>query len=54
MIALDGFSWAVELPDGKMIRGTSKSKSTADEAARLRINQWRKANKPAKRPGDRT
>jgi hypothetical protein len=45
MLVPSGFSWSIEFPDGKVIRGTAKSKQAAEETIKPRIDQWLRANK---------
>ena len=44
MVAFEGYSWSVELPDGKVLRSTAKYKVSAEKAVQRRIDQWLKEN----------
>ena len=46
MVAFEGYSWIVELPDGHVLRSTAKLKASAEKAAQRRIDQWLKENQP--------
>ena len=46
MVVPSGFSWSIDFPDGKIVRGTAKSRPVAEETIKPRIDQWLRANKP--------